>query len=201
MYVILHPDSDGEPTPKGLPPSDASLIERSLKDPELFGVIFERHHAAISRYLYQRLGDAAEDLTARTFMAAFEHRHRYDRSRGDAKPWLFGITTNILRHHLRDERRRLISLAGLQPQGNEPDIADAIVTHDELARAGWALAALDPRDRDALLLHIWAELTYDQIGVALEIPTGTAKSRVHRARAKVRERLGNERASTEQEET
>ncbi len=93
-------DTDREET-------DARVIERSRDEPELFAVLFDRYADAVHRYAARRLGpEAAEDLMAETFTTAFQRRHTYDLSRGDARPWLFGIATNLVSRHRRSQARR-----------------------------------------------------------------------------------------------
>src|ERR1700735_3530247 len=88
--------------------TDAELIEVSERDPTYFGEIADRHFAEIHGYLARRVGrDLAEDMGAETFAIAFESRRRYDPRRDDARPWLFGIATNLIRRHRRDEVRKL----------------------------------------------------------------------------------------------
>ena len=88
--------------------SDARVIERSRDEPELFAVLFDRHADTVHRYAARRLGpEAAEDLMAETFTTAFQRRHTYDLERADARPWLFGIATNLASRRRRAEARRL----------------------------------------------------------------------------------------------
>jgi DNA-directed RNA polymerase specialized sigma24 family protein len=95
-------------------PTDAELIEGSLDDPERFAVVFDRHAAEIFRYAAGRLGpDAADDVTAETFLTAFRKRGSYDLSRNDARPWLYGIVIRWIREHRRTERRHYEGLARL----------------------------------------------------------------------------------------
>jgi RNA polymerase sigma factor (sigma-70 family) len=174
--------------------SDADVIAASLIDAARFGEIFDRHFAEIDRYLARRVGRAiADDLAADTFVIAFRARGRYDRSAADARAWLFGIAANLARRHWRSERRRLraYSRSGVDPLGqldtDEIDHrADALLAGPALAGA---LAALRHSDREVLLLFAWAELSYQEIAVALAIPVGTVRSRLSRARARVRELL------------
>ena len=92
--------------------SDAELIQSSLVDGSAFAVIFDRHFRVISRFLRGRVGrQLAEDLASETFVVAFGRRHSYDRSRDDARPWLYGIAVNLLREHRRAEERRLRAYA------------------------------------------------------------------------------------------
>ena len=88
--------------------SDADLIQSSLVDARAFASIFDRHFRAIFRFLRGRVGgQLAEDLASETFVVAFARRSSYDRSRDDARPWLYGIAVNLLREHRRAEERRL----------------------------------------------------------------------------------------------
>ncbi|MET0601603.1 MAG: sigma factor, partial [Baekduia sp.] len=88
--------------------SDAAIIAASIGDPQAFTLLFERHFAAIDRWLHRRVGaPLAEDLAAETFTRAFDHRERFDRSYADARPWLFGIAANLVHDHQRAELRRL----------------------------------------------------------------------------------------------
>ncbi|MEU8800285.1 sigma-70 family RNA polymerase sigma factor [Spirillospora sp. NPDC048819] len=176
------------------PEDDASLIGRSRVEPEVFAVLYDRHAPFIHRYVRRRLGDqAADDLVAETFLAAFRQRRRYDPGRADARPWLYGIAANLIGKQRRAETRMLRALArtGVDPVADSMDRVDARVSAAASARelAG-ALAELSPGDRDVLLLIAWADLSYEQVAEALSIPVGTVRSRLNRARRKVREALG-----------
>jgi RNA polymerase sigma factor (sigma-70 family) len=174
---------------------DAVTIERSLREPELFAVIFDRYAAHIHRYLARRLGtQTADDVAAGTFLAAFSNRHRYDLTRRDARPWLYGIATNLVGQHRRDEARQQRLALAAYPDGDVACHADRVATEATARSARRALTAaladLSAGDRDVLLLIAWEELTYEQVAAALEIPVGTVRSRLNRARTKVREALG-----------
>ncbi len=160
-----------------------------------FAVLFDRHATAVHRYLARRVGPTiADDLLAQTFLVAYERRSRYDRTRPDARPWLYGIATNLLRRQVRDEVRQYQAWArtGVDPIAVEcPD--DRIVARlDADARSGslaGALAGLRRGDREVLLLFAWGDLSYAEIAEALAIPIGTVRSRLSRARAAVRSEL------------
>src|SRR5256885_14547872 len=93
-------------------PTDAELIAASLDEAERFGLVFDRHFADIHRYLHRRVGrELADDLAAETFVAAFGRRHDYDPHREDARPWLYGIASNLLRNQWRGVQRRLLAHA------------------------------------------------------------------------------------------
>ncbi|MGW7547994.1 RNA polymerase sigma factor [Streptomyces sp. NPDC054770] len=176
--------------------SDARVIARSRDEPEQFAVLFDRHADAVHRYAARRLGpEAAEDLMAETFVTAFQRRHTYDLARADARPWLFGIATNLVGRHRRAEARRFKALSRLpEPVEHEEPVADRAV-----ARAGAtgvrrelaaALGGLSARHRDVVLLVAWAGLDYEEAAEALGVPVGTIRSRLHRARSRLREALG-----------
>jgi RNA polymerase sigma-70 factor, ECF subfamily len=176
--------------------SDSAEIELSLRHPERFAVIFDRYAGQIHRYAARRLGPAAaDDLVADVFLIAFRHRSRYDIGQDSARPWLYGIATNLISRHRRSEVRmyRALALTGVDPV-MELD-ADAVASAVSAAAAGRQLAAalaeLSAGDRHVLLLLAWADLRYEDIATALDIPIGTVRSRLHRARTAVRAALDN----------
>ena len=173
--------------------TDAEAIARSLEEGQAFVLLFDRHFDVVQRYLRRRLpGAIADDLASETFTVAFDCRKRYDLDRPDARPWLFGIATNLLRRHRRSELRELHALARAHAAAELAVDGDAERRLDTLAAGpalAEALASLETRDRDALLLFAWGELAYEEIADALEVPVGTVRSRLHRARRLVRTHL------------
>lgn len=181
--------------PPRLRADDAALIEQSWHEPEAFAELYDRHVRQIHRYVTRRLGDgAADDVVGETFLAAFRRRRRYDLGRADARPWLYGIAANLIGKHRRAEIRMLRALArtGADPVAESyADGADARVSAAAAKRdLAAGLASLAAGDREVLLLIAWADLTYDEVAVALGIPVGTVRSRLHRARRKVRDAFG-----------
>ncbi|CAM5703372.1 ECF RNA polymerase sigma factor SigE [Streptomyces glaucescens] len=179
--------------------SDASVIARSRDEPEAFAALFDRHADAVHRYAARRLGgEVADDLVAETFTTAFQQRHRYDPARGagaDARPWLFGIATNLVGRHRRAEARRFKAMARVPAPADHDEpladrAADRVVARAMRRELAAALAALPARHRDVLLLVAWGDLGYGEVAQALGIPVGTVRSRLHRARSKLREALG-----------
>ena len=174
--------------------TDADLIAASVADPDVFASVFDRHYAAIAGFLRRRLERSlADELAGETFLRAFDGRGRYDVARADARPWLFGIAANLLSRHRRNEERRLRAFARagrvvVDERGFDDVDArlDAAAAFPALAAA---LASLGAGDREVLLLYAWAELSYEEISVALAIPRGTVRSRLHRARHLVRKEL------------
>jgi RNA polymerase sigma factor (sigma-70 family) len=175
--------------------TDATLIGQSLAEPEQFGVIFERYFGQIHQYLARRVGPKiADDLAAEVFAAAFAQRQRYDLARDCARPWLYGIATNLIGTHRRQEQRLYHALARSSARDASPSEEDRVTDRVSAAAAGpalaAALAALDAGDRDVLLLIALAGLDYQEVAQALGIPYGTVCSRLNRARRRVRLALG-----------
>lgn len=173
---------------------DAESIRRALVDPEHFGVIFDRHFPAIHRYLARRVGSQlADDLAGETFLIALRRLRSYDLAQGNARPWLYGIATNLLRRHRRTELRQYVALArtGVAlPIANHDEEIAARITAQGMAQAlADALMTLSAGERDVLLLVAWADLAPDEIALALHIKPGAVRVRLHRARHKIRAAL------------
>jgi RNA polymerase sigma-70 factor (ECF subfamily) len=175
--------------------TDESIVALSLDRPEAFGELYARHFAAVYRYVAGRLGpDAADDLAAETFLAAFRHRHRFDPARGTVRPWLFGMATNLIAQHHRAESRWYTALAraGADPlitpssaSGDEDRIAERVAASQARPALAAVLTRLPDRDRDVLLLVAVGGLSYAEVAFALGIPEGTVGSRLNRARRRV----------------
>jgi RNA polymerase sigma factor (sigma-70 family) len=176
-------------------PTDAQQVELSLVHPHAFASLFERHAGSVHRYLLKRVGPQnAEDLVGETFATAFRSRANYDLSYSDARPWLFGIATNLARHFWRSESRR-------QSRDATRVTASTVDDHSEQAtsRAFFssqegvivqALARIDDAHLDVLLLVAGPGFTYEEVSIALGIPVGTVRSRMSRTRHRLRELLG-----------
>jgi RNA polymerase sigma-70 factor, ECF subfamily len=208
MTVNIQPGRAGPATPPGSPVQsardtppgetcDAELIRRSATEPEQFAMLFRRHSGALHRYVARRLGAGqAEDIVAEVFLTAFRQRDRYQHSQPDARPWLYGIATNLIGRHRRAEVRlyRALARTGADPV-SEPftDRVEDRVTAAGTARPlAAALARLPAAHRDTLLLVAWGDLTYEQTATSLGVPVGTVRSRISRARARLRKALADQ---------
>ncbi len=185
--------------------TDAELIEASWTDPEQFAHLFDRHAPLIHRYIARRAGhETAEDLVAETFLAAFGARRRYLTSYADARPWLYGIATKLIGQHRRDEARQLRIRLAAVPEPDDPGPGDKVAA-DVTATSvrgvlAAALAALPGGDRDVLLLIAWEQLSYGEVASALGVPVGTVRSRLSRARKRLRAALAGAELSVTFEE-
>lgn len=184
--------------------SDTEIIERSRNSPGEFAQLYDRHARAIYRFAARRIGTGvADDVMAETFLVAFERRTTFDETAGEVLPWLYGIATNLIRKHGRLEAA---SWRGLIAAGNAAVATDEIAELESrmdaaasVKRISAALGRMAKRDRDVLLLHAWADLSYEGIAQALDIPIGTVRSRLNRARRQMRASM-RRGSSPEQEE-
>jgi RNA polymerase sigma-70 factor (ECF subfamily) len=167
------------------------LLARSTNKPELFVEIFERHGQAIHSYLVRRAGpQQAEDLFSEVWLRAFKARTTYDKSRGDALPWIYGVARNTLRSHWRCGTRAYAG-ANFTYAEDAPDLSydpwpdvDGEIDALRLSAAlREALAALEPTDREVVLLSAWEQLEPKEIAEVLGMPAGTARWRLHKARS------------------
>jgi RNA polymerase sigma factor (sigma-70 family) len=177
---------------------DGELIAGSLREPAMFSAIFDRHHGELFRYLSRQVGtDIAADLAAETFVTAFTRRGSYRLESTDARPWLYGIAHNLVRNHVRQQRRRLAAYArhGAEPVADaDSDAAfaladaraDSVAVNTRLTKA---LAGMAVGDREVLMLFAWADMSYAEVAQALSIPLGTVRSRLNRARRELRAQL------------
>ena len=169
--------------------TDAALIAASLTDAAAFAAVFDRHWPAIHRWCVSRAGPAGEDLAAETFRIAFDDRARFDPRYDDARPWLYGIATNELRHHFRRSARR-----GELPVAREGDFTEDALGRVEARALGPGArrkpsAASPAATATRCCCTPGPSLTYTEIARATGIPVGTVRSRIHRARTRLRAHL------------
>lgn len=175
--------------------SDSELLAGLPRQPELMGVLYERHAPAVFRYLARRAGPpAAEDLLSEVFIAALSASQRVTaHDSGSALPWLYGIALNVLRGHFRQHR---VTPGMTLDFGMDWDAVDERI--DAWARRGHlraALAVLSESDRELLLLVGWEGLTQNEAATALGISPGAARVRLHRARRRALKALDQLRDS------
>jgi RNA polymerase sigma-70 factor (ECF subfamily) len=176
--------------------TDSQHIEESLLNPDAFAILFERHAVPLHRYIAKRVGRRdAEDLVGETFATAFRSRESYDLNRADARPWLFGIATNLAHHYWRAQGRRtrrdVTSPPGLDGEDQSEEVVTRIFFQNQRESIGKALGQISSTELDVLLLVAGPGLSYEDVSIALGIPVGTVRSRLSRARSRLRELLGD----------
>jgi RNA polymerase sigma-70 factor (ECF subfamily) len=159
---------------------------------DAFTTLYRRHADSVYNYCFRRLGDwsAAEDLVAIVFLEAWRRRDA-EVTPGKVLPWLYGISTNVVRNRRRSEHRYAAALRRLAPESPSPDPADdAVLRADDERRMKTLLvrvSELSKQEQDVLALCVWSELTYEDAASALGIPVGTVRSRLARARARLQD--------------
>jgi RNA polymerase sigma-70 factor (ECF subfamily) len=174
-------------------PSDASLWARSRAgDTEAFALLFQRHATATYNYCFRRLGDwtTAEDMLSVVFLEAWRRREK-ELPEDKVLPWLYGITTNVIRNQRRSERRFAAALRRMPEPPSEATFTDGtderLDDETQMGRALDLLAQLPRHEREVFALCAWMELSYEDAALALGVPVGTVRSRLARARQRLRE--------------
>jgi len=174
-------------------PDDSILWSRSRSgDRAAFGILFERHANAIYNYCFRRVGDwsTAEDLLSVVFLEAWRRRTK-DLPPEKVLPWLYGIATNVVRNQRRSQRRYAAVLKRVPAARPERDFAERADTRlDDERQMQHVLALvrrLPKQEQDVFALCGWSELSYEDAAIALDVPVGTVRSRLSRARARLRE--------------
>jgi RNA polymerase sigma factor (sigma-70 family) len=174
--------------------TDSTLIERSLRGrPDAFVEVVRQHEAAVHGFLARRAGpQVAADLLGEVWVRAFAGRGGYDPAHQDARPWLYGIARNVLRAHWRGRRAGGPAAAPDNAEDPWDDVVGRLDAAAQTRTLVGALRALPPGEREVLLLVAWEQLTPAQAAAVLGVPQGTARSRLHRARATLRLALEEE---------
>lgn len=175
--------------------SDAALVAASATgDGAALGALFDRHHDDVRRFLGRLAGTDErdlDDLVQLTFEAIPRAARRFD-GRAAARTWIFGIAINLVRHHVRAEvrRRRLAEAAADRPV--VADAADDVLARERAALLREAIAALPDRLREVFLLVYAEGVAGRDVAALLGIREGTVWKRLHLARARLRDQLGED---------
>ena len=160
-------------------------------DADAFGAVFDACAKSVYNHVFRLTGDwsAAEEVMAMTFLEAWRGRDTIAPDGGSLRPWLLGIATNLVRGHRRAARRHRTALARLAVADESPDFANDVSGRlDDAARIKalhGALAGLPRHEREVLSLCVWSGLGYAEAAEALNVPVGTVRSRLSRARARL----------------
>ncbi|MFJ6834500.1 RNA polymerase sigma factor [Streptomyces sp. NPDC091209] len=171
--------------------TDEELLTRSVSDPVAFEPLVARHSTALHGFLLRRAPGAADDLLSETWLQAFRGRAGFDPGRGTVRGWLFGVARVVVAGHWRGAPRDLgipsPSEGSTDPWGAVDQRLDAAAVAPLMRRV---LAGMPEVERQLLLLVVWDQLTPAEAATAVGVPPGTARSRLHRARKRLREALG-----------
>jgi RNA polymerase sigma-70 factor, ECF subfamily len=172
--------------------ADGALVGRAIAgDRDAFQSIYQQHHQGIFRFARAMTGStaSAEDVAQEVFLLFLRELQRFDPARGSLATYLFGIARNVSRHRLRKERR-FVSLD--RPEDRATSGADPVasmVAAERVTRVRLFIRALPSRYREVLILCDLQGLTYEETARVLNTPVGTVRSRLHRARARLGDRL------------
>jgi RNA polymerase sigma factor (sigma-70 family) len=161
-------------------------------DPDAFGSLFDDYSRAVYNLAFRLTGSwtSAQDVVSLTFLEAWRLRGRVTPDGGPLRPWLLGIAVNVTRNLNRAARRHQAAMVRLPGPANVPDFAEELAGRIDdsaaLRRVAAGLAALRPAEREVLALCVWSGLDYAEAASALGIPVGTVRSRLSRARGKLR---------------
>jgi RNA polymerase sigma factor (sigma-70 family) len=177
-------------------PPDAALWDRAGNgDAEAFGELFDRHSRAVYNHCFRLTASwsTAEDLTSATFLLAWRRRHRMRLANDSIRPWLLAVATNAVRTDRRSVRRRLRLVRRVGAETAVADHADDVAARvDDERRMAAVLAELrklSPAEQEAVALCLWSGLSYAEAATALGIAEASVRSRISRARAKLRAAL------------
>jgi RNA polymerase sigma factor (sigma-70 family) len=157
---------------------------------ECFEALFRAHARPLLGYALRRVDrpEDAADVVAETMLVAWRRLDEVPAG-GDARPWLFGVARRVLANSQRGLRRRDRLGERLHTELGEQVAADHAAVVETVLAVREALAGLDADDREVLLLTTWEGLQPSEIAVALDLPGPTVRTRLHRARRRLRQRL------------
>jgi RNA polymerase sigma-70 factor, ECF subfamily len=195
-----------EVTHKADIPDDRLLRRMLAGDEQAFTELYRRKHPSIYRFALHMSGNPAlaEDVTQEVFMALIREPGRFDATRGSLSAFLFGIARNHLRKRWEQERR-LIPMTGeadelddyaqMAAGGNGQmhksgfSFVDEFESRDTVGLVRRAISTLPASYREVVVLCELEEMSYEEAAAALACPVGTVRSRLHRARAILLDKL------------
>lgn len=190
-----------EPRPEAVPEIDAECLDACRRgDPAAQRRVFERYRDRVySIALHYLKGDeaGAKDVTQEVFVKAFRSIGSFERA-SRLSTWLYRITVNACIDEMR-KRRRLVYFGDI-PHTIHPHV-DAHEPVELDADVAAAVSRLSPKLRMAILLRYFDDLSYDEIGRALGVTTGTVASRLNRAHATLARELAHLRGALQPEPT
>ena len=175
--------------------SDAECVRKLQRgDTDAFEILIRRHQKTIFNLIYRMLGDydEAAEISQETFLSAYRAIGSF---RGDSNfsTWLYRIALNhatTRRKSLHTRQQRSVAMENTEPASDpHPGPAESMEKKEIRQRVQQALNRLDPEDATVILLRDLQDVPYDEVARVLEIPVGTVKSRLHRARQALRSEL------------
>jgi RNA polymerase sigma-70 factor (ECF subfamily) len=162
-------------------------------DPQAFTYIVEQFQRPVYNLCYRMLGNAqdAEDAAQETFLRVYKAMHRYDRKRSFSS-WLLSIAAHYCIDQLRKRRLNTVSVEELPYPvlpDNSPGMEASLSSKEDRERIRLVLDTLDPVDRAAIILYYWYDYSYKEICETLSLSMSAVKSRMHRSRRAMANRI------------
>jgi RNA polymerase sigma-70 factor (ECF subfamily) len=169
--------------------NEIRIIQAARKDPKAFGELYLLYVEQVFRYLCSRIGNAqeAEDITAQTFLSAFESFDRF-RKDGHFAPWLFTIARNKATDHFR-RRRNLESLYEVENISVEDDPLSSVIQSEQVVALSKLIRILSEEEQELLRLRFLAEMSYPEIGHFLKRNEEAVKKTMYRLLARLQSQL------------
>jgi RNA polymerase sigma-70 factor (ECF subfamily) len=174
------------------PEADTILVAAAQAgSQDAFGALVDRYRSPVVRLAYRLTHDAdeANDIAQDAFLRAYKRINEFESGRPFSR-WIFVIARNAALDSLRRRKRSATLVAETPPELDDvvsPE--DLVLQNDEASRVHAALASLPPRYRDALELYYLRDMRYRDIAVALDVPIGTVKTFISRAKRRLRDDL------------
>ena len=173
-------------------PSDVGLWDRTKAgDGGAFAELYRRHERAVLNHAFRRTGSwqQAEDITSLVFLETWRQRDRPS-VEVTLLPWLLGVANNIVRHQNRSLRRHRAAMDRINSHISEPDhsddVAQRIDDERQMAAVREAMSSLTRVEQETVALCVWAGLSYSEAATAMRVPIGTVRSRLARARTRLK---------------
>ena len=183
--------------------SDEELLRLTLAgDEQAFTALYRRRQAGIYRFALQMCGSesVAEDVVQEVFMALIREGHRFDPARGTLSSYLYGVARNQVLRRLERDRPFAASLdedegreAADEAHDARPDPLSELARAETVASVRQAVLALPPHYREVVVLCELQEMSYAEAAGALGCAVGTVRSRLHRARAILTDKLAEQK--------
>ncbi|MSQ09950.1 MAG: sigma-70 family RNA polymerase sigma factor [Dehalococcoidia bacterium] len=169
---------------------EAALIEAARSDSQAFAELVVRYQDRLYNYLYRMTGsrEDAQDLTQEAFVRVYQALPRFHLE-APFRPWLYKIATNLAINQLKGRKPAIVLEDYVPSRALDDSPERQVETHEVQRIIAAAIAELPDTYRPVVLMRHVEELSYDEIGKALDLPIGTVKVRLHRARAALQAKL------------
>ena len=170
------------------------LISRG--DEAAFLAFYRRYQGPVYRFALQMSGQAeiAEEVTQDVFMVVMGSARKYDPARGSIAAYLYGVARNFVLRRLEQERPYITALDDPESEfadiaADDPDVLASLARNERIESLRRGVLALPPAYREVVVLCDLHELDYTEAATALDCAVGTIRSRLHRARALLAEKM------------